>query len=131
WMKPNVPPDFLWIIDATSFHQELAIIFVLGERFECVRNSRARETLEHFQTITFQSSILSDPKRRVDRERINVREEIAGLIHHVNRCLAIWNSDMDVQSENQIRASERLHVFQNLGVTLAFGDELIAPMRER
>src|SRR5436309_522298 len=129
-MKPNVPPDFLGVVDATSLHQELAIIFVLGERFERVRNSSSRETLEHFQTVAFQSSILSDPKRRVDRESVNVRQEIAGLIHHVDRRLAIRNSHVDVQSENEIRARERLHIFQYLLVTLTFGDELVAPMRE-
>src|SRR4029077_1753647 len=42
-MQPNVPPDFLGIVDATGLDQQLAVIFVLGKRFEGVRNSSARK----------------------------------------------------------------------------------------
>ena len=44
---------------------------------------------------------------------------------------AIRNSDVHVQSENQVRAREQLHVFHDFLVTFAFGDELIVPMRKR
>src|SRR5437870_5674141 len=30
-MQANVPPNFLRVIDATGFHQELAVIFVFGK----------------------------------------------------------------------------------------------------
>ena len=112
-MQPNVPPDFFGVIDAAGLDQQLAVIFVLRKRFERVGNAGARKTLENFQPITFQPGVLPDPKRRVDRERINVRQKIARLIHHVDGRLAIGNADMNVQSENQIRAREQLHVFDD------------------
>src|SRR2546423_2225472 len=130
-MEPNVPPNFLGIVDATSFDQQLAVILVFRERFKRVRNSGARKTLEHFEPITFQSGIASDPKRGIDRQRVNVRQKIAGLIHHMNGGFTVWNSDVDVQSENQVRARERLHIANNFLIALALGDELVAPMRKR
>jgi hypothetical protein len=60
-----------------------------------------------------------------------VRQKITGLIHHVDGRLAIWNANVHMQSENQIRARERLHILENFLVALAFGDELVAPVRER
>src|SRR5207302_8465300 len=99
-MQPDVPPDFFWIVDATGLHQELEIIFVLGERFERIRNSSAGKTFEHFQSITLESGVLPNPKRGVDRERINVRQKISDLVHHVDCRVATWNSHMHVQSEN-------------------------------
>src|SRR6266480_6083556 len=29
WVQPNIPPDFSCVIDATSFDQQLAVIFIL------------------------------------------------------------------------------------------------------
>src|SRR5262249_3006719 len=36
-----------------------------------------------------------------------------------------------MQSENEIRASKQLHIFNDLLVTFAFGDVLVAPVRKR
>src|SRR4029453_11603860 len=129
-MQPDVPPDLLRVIDAAGFYQQLAVVFVLRKAFERVWNSGARKTLEPLQPIAFQSSIVADPERRVDRKRVNVGQKIARLIHHVDGNIAIWNADVNVQSENQVRSGEQLHVLHNLLVTLAFGDELVVPMRE-
>src|SRR2546423_14344323 len=63
WMEPDVPPDFLGVIDATGFDQQLAEVFVLGKRLEGIRNSGARKALKHFEAITFQTRILPDPER--------------------------------------------------------------------
>src|ERR1039457_2663422 len=60
-----------------------------------------------------------------------MRKEVAGLIHDVDGRFAIGNTDVHVQSENEVRAREQLHVFHDFLVTLAFGDELIVPMRKR
>src|SRR6202011_4611965 len=93
-MEPNVPPDFLGIVDTTGFHQELAIILIFRERFERVRNASARKTLEYFEAVTLQAGILTDPERRIDRERVNVGQKIASLVHHVNRGLGVGNPNM-------------------------------------
>src|SRR6266542_613246 len=130
-VQPNVPPDFLRVINATGLDQQLAVVFVLGKALERVGNSGARKTLKHFQAITFQARVLADPERRVGRERVNVREKIARLIHHVNGALPIRNADMHMQSEDEIGARELLHVLDDLLISLALSNELIAPVRKR
>src|SRR5207249_803878 len=129
--QPNVPPDFFGVVNAAGLDEQLAVVFVLGKAFERVRNPSARKTLKHFQTITFQACVLADPERRVGRERVNVREKIARLIHDVNGALPIRNADMHVQSEDEIGARELLHVLDDLLISLALSNELIAPVRKR
>jgi hypothetical protein len=119
------------IFFAAGLDEQFAVIFVLRKALKRVWNSGARKTLEHFQPIAFQSSIVADPERRIDRKRVNVRQKIARLIHHVDGNVAIWNADVNMQSENQVRPGQQLHVLYNLLITLAFSDELVAPMRER
>ena len=48
------------------------------------------------------------------------------MIHHVDRGLAVLNSDMHMQPENQVSSSHQLHVFDNIFVTLA-GRNLLRP----
>ena len=93
-----------------------------------VWDSRSRKPLEHFEPVALQASIVTDPKRRVDRERVNVRQKIARLIHYVDGDIAIWNANVHVQSKNEVRAGEQLHILYNLLIALAFSDELIVPM---
>src|SRR5256714_5031447 len=109
-MEPDVPPDFLGVIDATGLDEELAKIFVLGEGLEGIGNSGAWKAFEHLQAITFQAGVLSHPKRRVHRERVDVRQKITRLVHHVDRGFAAWDSDMDMQAEDQVGPREPLHV---------------------
>ena len=123
--------QIFWLVDATGLDQQFAVIFVLGKGFERIGNAGAREALEHFEPVTFQSGVAADPKRRIDRERVDVRQKITRLIHDVNGRFAIGNADVHVQSEDEIRAREQLHVFDDLLIALAFGDELVVPMRKR
>src|SRR5439155_17181785 len=60
-----------------------------------------------------------------------MRQKIARLIHHVNGHFAIGYAYVHVQSKNKIRTSEQLHVLNNLLVTFALGDVLVAPVRKR
>ena len=62
-MEPNVPPNFFRIIDAPGLDEELAEIFVLGERLERIGNSSPRKALKHFQAITLEPGVLPDPER--------------------------------------------------------------------
>src|SRR5437764_13128401 len=130
-MESNVPPDFFRVVDAAGLDEQLAVILVLGKALERVGNPGARKTLEHFESITFQARVLADPERRIDRERVNVREKIARLIHDVNGALPIRNADMHVQSEDEIGARELLHILDDLLISLALSNELIAPVRKR
>ena len=127
-MKADIPPNFLGVIDATGFDQQFAVIVVLGKRFEGIGDAGARKTLEHFQPITFQSGIVPNPKRRVNRERVNVRQEVPRLIHHVDGGFAIGNPHMHMQPEDEISPGQQLHVAHNFLITLARRNELVAPM---
>src|SRR5436309_15640591 len=63
WMQPNVPPDFLRVIDAAGFDEQFAVVFILGKALKCVWNPGARKTFEHLQSITLETSVVTDPKR--------------------------------------------------------------------
>src|SRR5205085_2978131 len=127
-MEPDVPPDFFRVIDAAGLDQEFAEILVFRERLEGVWNSGARKALEHFETITFQPRVLADPERGVDRESVDVRQEIARLVHDVDGRFAGRYADVHMQAEDQIRPRQALHVFHDLLVALSFGDELVVPV---
>src|SRR5205085_7460359 len=129
-MEPDVPPDFFRVIDAAGLDQEFAEILVFRERLEGVWNSGARKALEHFEAITFQPRVLADPEWRVDRESVDVGQEIARLVHHMNGRFAGRYADVHMQAEDQIRPRQALHVFHDLLVTLSFGDELVVPVRK-
>src|SRR5438067_795590 len=118
------------MINASGLYQQLAIVFVLGKALECIGNAGAGKTLEHFQSITLQARVLTHPERRVHGERINVGQKIARLVHHVDGDLAIWNTNMNVQSENKVRARQLLHVLDDFVIALALSNELIAPVRK-
>src|SRR5437016_13201798 len=127
-MEPDVPPNFLGVVDATRFHEQVAVVGVLRKRFERIENANARKTFEYFQPIAFQSGVVSHPEGRVSRERVNVRQEIARLIHDVDGSFAIRNSHMHMQTEDEISPGQQLHVADNFLITLALSDELVAPM---
>ncbi len=78
--------------------------------------------------IRFQSRVLPEPKWRIDRKRINVRQEVASLIHHVDCFFAVRNTDMHVQSENEIGPRDLLHVFHDRGVAFINRDRLVHPV---
>ena len=46
-----------------------------------------------------------------------MRQKVAGMIHQVNSGLAVLNSDMHVQAEDQISAGDELHIFDDIFVT--------------
>ena len=61
-MEPDVPPDLLRVIDAVGADEELQVILVFGEAFEGIGNAGARETLEHFQAVTFEARCCGRPR---------------------------------------------------------------------
>jgi hypothetical protein len=45
-MQPDVPPNFLGIIYAAGGDEQFQVIFILGQAFEQIGNTRARKQLE-------------------------------------------------------------------------------------
>ena len=58
-------------------------------------------------------------------------KKISRLIHDLDRGLALGNPDVDVQPKNEIGPGQQPHVLDDRFIALAFGDELIVPMRKR
>ena len=131
WMRPNVPPDLLRVVDAVGLDQQLDEIFVLAPAGKIIRNIGARKFVEHLAAVGLQPGIHAQPERRIGRERQNVRQKIARVIHHVDRRLAILDSDVHVQAENQIGARHQLHVLDNILVALVGMNLLRAPVGKR
>ena len=131
WMRPDVPPDLLRVIDAVGLDQQLDEVLVLAPARKIVGDVGARELVEHLAAIGLQPGVHAEPERRVGRQRQHVRQEIARVIHHVDRRLAILDADVHVQAENQVRARHQLHVFDDLVVALVGIDVLRAPVGKR
>ena len=117
-MRTDVPPDFLRVVDAIGLDQQLDEIFVFAPAGEIVRNVGARKFVEHLAAIGFQSGIHPQPERRIGRERQNVRQKIARMIHQLDGGLAIFHADVNVQAENQVGARHQLHILNDVLVTL-------------
>ena len=118
WMRPNVPPDFLGVVDAVGLDQQLDEIFVLAPAGKVIRNIGARKLVEHFAAIRFQPRVHPQPERGIGRKRQDVRQKIAGVIHQLDRGLAVFNANVHVQPEDQVGPRHQLQVFDNVLVAL-------------
>src|SRR4029434_9581464 len=78
-MQPDVPPDFLGVVDATGLNQQLAAILIFRERLERMLYAGAGKTFEYFQAITFQPRVLTHPEGGVDGQCVYVRQKVARL----------------------------------------------------
>ena len=58
-MQPDVPPNFLRVVDAIGRDKQLQIIFIFAEAFERVGNTGAREALEDHLPVCFEPRILA------------------------------------------------------------------------
>ena len=101
-MRPDVPPDALGVVDAVGANQKVDEPLEVGPARERVGDVRARELVEHLAAIRLQAGVHAEPERRVGREREQVRQEVAHLVHQVNAGLAILDADVHVQTEDQV-----------------------------
>src|SRR5216110_255247 len=100
-MEPDIPPNFLGVIDATRLHEQVAVVSVLRKRFEGIGNTSARKSFEYFQPITFQSGVVSHPEWRVSRQRVYLRHEIAPVIYKRDGTFSLRNALRLVQAEGE------------------------------
>src|SRR5579862_598584 len=112
-MRPDVPPDFLAIIDAARLDQQVDEGFVVGPVGEGVWNAGAREALEDFAAIGFEARPHAHPEGRIGRQRQDVRQEVPHGIHDVDGGVAVFDADMHMQPEDQVGARDHLHVFRS------------------
>ena len=130
-MRTDVPPDFLAVVDAVQFHEQIHEIFVGAPGFELLRDAGARETTEDGGAERFQAGVAPHPERRAGRKREQVRQEIADHVHHVDGGLLVRHGHVDVHAENQKRARELLELLHDVFVAFAGRDDLIDPTGKR
>src|SRR5258707_15656152 len=64
WMRPDVPPDLLCIIDAVGLDQQLNEVFVLAPARKIIRNIRPRKLVKNLASVRLQSGIHPQPEPR-------------------------------------------------------------------
>ena len=57
-----------------------------------------------------------------------MRQEVARMIHHVNRGLAIFDPDVNMQAKDQVGARHQLHILNDVLVSLVGMNLLRAPI---
>ena len=95
-----------------------------------IRNVCPREFVEDFASVGAQPRLHPHPERRVGGERQQVRQEVAGAVHQLDRGLTVFHADVHVKAENQVRARHHLQVFHDGAVAVVGIDLLFAPLRE-
>ena len=113
-VRADVPPDLLAVVDAVGLDQQLDVVVVLGEAAEVVRDAGAREAVEDHAAVRLEAGVAALPEGRVGGQREEVRQEVARLVHDVDRRLAVVDADVDVQAEDQVRPRHLLQVFDDL-----------------
>ena len=113
-MRPDVPPDLLARCRCSWSDEQVDEALEVGPRRERVGDVRARKAVEHLAPVRLQAGVHADPERRVGRERQQVRQEVAQLVHQVNQRLAVLDADVHVEAEDEVRARDHLHVLDDL-----------------
>src|SRR5271166_954676 len=131
WMRPDVPPYLLTIVDAVRLHQQIDERFVVGPVGEHIRYPSPREAFEHLTAIRFESGLHAHPERRVGGEGEDVRQEVSHRIHDVDRGIAVLDADVNMQSKHQVGALHQLHVLDDLAIALVRINLLHFPVGKR
>ena len=79
----------------------------------------------------FRPGVAPHPERRARRQRQQVRQEVAHLVHQVDHHRPIRHADVHVQAEDQERPRQLLQFLDDVVVADAGRDDLVFPARER
>ena len=129
-MRPDVPPDFLGVVDAVGADQQADVVLEFGVAGEGVGNTGARKVLEDLGAIAFVAGVEAEPEGRVGGERHDVRQEIAHRVHDADRCFAVFDADVHVEAEDEVGARDELEIFDHLVIARIGIDLLRAPVGE-
>src|ERR1044071_3258608 len=64
WMRSNVPPDLLSVIDTFGLDQQIDVALERAVRIEVIRNIGTRKLFEDFCAIGFETGVVAHPERR-------------------------------------------------------------------
>ena len=129
-MRPNVPPDFLPVVDAARLDQKLNVFVVIAPGAKAIGKPRPRKSLEHLGPVALPAGVLSAPEGRIDGEGEDVRQKITRRIHQLDARLVVLHGDMNVQPEDEVRAGDHLEVVDDLIVTRRGRDGDVGPVRD-
>ena len=124
-VRADVPPDLLGVVDAVGLDEQVDEVLELGERARSVRGCRCAGSGRRLAAEALQARVAAEPEGGVRRQREDVRQEVAGLVHDLDRQLAVLDADVDVQAEDEVRAREQLQVLDDLVVALVGIDLLV------
>ena len=111
--------------------EQLDVVLVLAPRAEVIGHAGAREAAEDRRAVRLQAGVAPHPERRAGRQREQVRQEVARLVHQVDRRRPSGHGDVDVQAEDQQRPRQLLQLLDDAVVADAGRENLILPVRKR
>ncbi len=64
-MHPNVPPDFLCVVDALRLDEQVDVLVVLAGAGKKIRNARAGEFVENLGAVRLEARVPPAPEGRI------------------------------------------------------------------
>src|ERR1017187_8657418 len=131
WMRANVPPYFLAVVDTVCLDQQIEEGLILRPVCKNIGNVGAWEALEHLAAVRLEPGFHAHPERRIREQGQDVRQKIPQRIHDVDGGVAVLNADMHVQPKHQVGAGDELHVLDHLAIALVGINLLRLPIGKR
>src|SRR5690606_19865803 len=101
-VHPKVPPDFFGIVYAVCLDKRLEVIVVRLHRIKIFRQACPWKFRKNLCSKRLKPGVSPLPKRRVSGQGVEVRKEIAGLIHQLEGNLPAFDAHVYVQPKDQI-----------------------------
>ena len=95
-----------------------------------LRDAAARKTAEDGSAVGLEAGVAPHPERRAGRECEQVRKKVPRLVHQIDCRLAIRNSHVDVQAEDEQGPGQLLEFLDDAVVPEARGQDLVLPVGE-
>src|SRR5919198_225469 len=127
----QVPPDALAVVDGAGPDQQLHVVLEVVVGGELRRDAAAREARPDHAAVGLEAGAPVRPEGAGGRQRQQVRQEVARLVHHLDARLRVGDADVHVHAEDQQLADQVLHLLLEQLVALHLGDALVLPAGER
>src|SRR5581483_9493286 len=126
-MRANIPPDTLGVVDATGKYQIIYETVKFCGRGKQRGDARTGEALPNDRTIRLCTRVATGPEGGIGGESQQVWHPCTQLIEKRNRELMIIDTHMDMEPENQNRATNILILFLHFIVAHMKSAPLLLP----
>ena len=127
-MRTKIPPDLPSVVDRRGLDQELDEVLVLIVARELRRDAGTRETAPDDLAVGLQARVSGEPEGAGCRDREQVREEVTGLVHHLDAPLAVGDAHVHMEAEDQELTDHVLELLLEDLVALVLGHQLVLPV---